>query len=452
MISTARWSIFALLLLGLGPIPVKLTAETRPIACDLHSCIALATAQHPLLKASAARQSAARSERSVRLAERRPILDLEGETGYLEGKAITPFSALSGVTEEGIEQRRVSGGYYQASVGLEVPLIKEGTLVGQVPSSVRQAQLRISEEDWQARMAHLHVALQVVEAYVQVLQHRKAIQAAEAIAAALEEGYKLAQVRFQQDLISRNELLIGEVRLATARRELTHFRLALQRSQHTLRSSMGLDTSGAVEIQDLQEALAPLPPVADLLALAQQTHPELKAHQFRVESSVAEVDRIRSERYPTLSLTARYGFVDAFEGSPNAQWLAAMNVKVPLFDFGLTRKKAEVARAKVIEEEQQRLNFQLNIEQEIHHRYLQLQELDDHVQLLTTQIEQATEEMKLKRAMFQQELAPQAAVLDAEAALFKWQLAHTQAQYERQLRRLQLSLISGEWSLPASSR
>jgi len=452
MISTARWPIFALLLLSVCLVPLRQAAETRHITCDLHTCIALATAHHPLLKAGTARQSAARSELSVRLAERRPVLDLEGETGYLEGKAITPFSALSGVTEEGIEQRRVSGGYYQASVGLEVPLIKEGTLVGHVPSSVRQAQLRISEEDWEYRLARLHVALKVVEAYMHVLQHRKAIQSAEAIAAALEEGYKLAQVRFQQNLISRNELLIGEVRLATARRELARFRVALQRSQRALSSSMGLDTAEAIEIQDLQEALAPLPPVADLLSLAQQTHPELKAHQFKVESSVAEVDRIRSERYPALSLTARYGFVDAFEGRPSAQWLAAMNVKVPLFDFGLTRKKAEVARAKVIEEEQQALNFQLNIEQEIHERYLQLQELDDHVQLLTTKIEQATEEMKLNRALFQQELAPQAPVLDAETALFKLQLALTQAQYERKLRRLQLSLISGEWALPASSR
>jgi outer membrane protein len=215
---------------------------------------------------------------------------------------------------------------------------------------------------------------------------------------------------------------------------------------------MGLDTAEAIQIQDLQDTLEPLPPVADLLSLAQQTHPELKAHEFKVESSVAEVDRIRSERYPALSLTARYGFVDAFDGSLNAQWLAAMNVKVPLFDFGLIRKKAEVARAKVIEEEQQRLNFQLNIEQEIHERYLQLQELDDYVQLLNTQIEQATEEMKLNRAMFKQELAPQAAVLDAETALLKLQLALTQAQYERRLRRLQLSLVTGEWTLPSASR
>ena len=215
---------------------------------------------------------------------------------------------------------------------------------------------------------------------------------------------------------------------------------------------MGLDTMEAIEIQDLQDAPAPLPPLATLLALTQRTHPELKAQQFKVEGSVAEVDRIRSERYPTLSLTAQYGFVDAFEGSPNAQWLAAMKVKVPIFDFGLIRKKAEVARAKVVEEEHQRLDFQLNIEQEIHERYLQLQELADDVQLLTTQIEQATEEIKLNRAMFQQELAPQAAVLDAETALFKLQLALMQARYEQKLRRLQLSLISGEWALPASSR
>jgi hypothetical protein len=39
-----------------------------------------------------------------------PRLDLEGKAAILAGKAITPFSAIAGVTEEAIPQRRVSGG------------------------------------------------------------------------------------------------------------------------------------------------------------------------------------------------------------------------------------------------------------------------------------------------------------------------------------------------------
>jgi outer membrane protein len=445
MTPARRWSIFVLVLFGICRVSPGLAGETRALSCDLPACIDMALANHPLLKVGEARRSAARSQLDVRLAERQPSLDLEGETGYLEGKAVTPFSALAGVTEEGTEQRRVSGGYYQAIVGLEVPLVKEGTLYGYPSGSVRQAQLKIAEEDWQQRVLRLQVAWKVTEVYVQVLKHRKAVQSHETIVASLEEGYRLAQSRFQQQLISRNELLSAEVRSATAKRDLALSRLNLQKSQRLLVSAMGLEQAEAVNIQDLQEAPTPLPPLDTLVARARQVHPELKARQFRVQGGVEEVKRIQSERYPTLSLTSRYAFVDNFEGRLNDQWVAALKVKVPIFDFGLLRKKADVARARVAEEETHLQDVQLGLEQELQALYLQLRALDEQAVLLKIQVEQAAEEMKLNRALFRQELLPHSAALDAEAALLRYQLALADVEYDQKLARLQLSLVSGEW-------
>jgi outer membrane protein len=449
--SPGRWSI-ALLLLWVGHVPPALTAESRAISCDLPRCFAVAFANHPLLKAGEARQAAARSQLDVRLAERQPSLTLEGESGYLEGRAITPFSKIAGVTEEGVKQRRVSGGYYQGTLGLDVPLVKEATLYGRPSASVRQAQLKISEEDWQGRVIRLQIATTVAEAYVQVLKSRQGVQMQSAIVTALEAGYQLTQSRFEQQLVSRSELLSAEVRLATARRDLAVARLNLQKSQQALVTAMGLDRASLVDIQELPLPAAPLPTLDALLAQTRQTHPELKAQQFRVQGSREEVSRIESARYPTLSLTARYGFVDDFAGSPDDQWSAALKVTVPVFDFGLIRKKAEVARAKVVEEEQQLQDVQLGIEQEIRTLYLQLQTLEEQAHLIKTQIEQATEEVERSRAMAQQQLLPPAAVFDAEAALRRFQLALAEAEYDRQLARVQLGLVSGTWDLEAPPR
>lgn len=449
MRSASGWAIVLLLLLGVGGVPPARPADTRAMACDLRACLDLAFANHPVLKVGEARQSAARSELEVRHTERQPTLTLEGETGFLEGKAITPFSALARVTEEGVRQRRVSGGYYQAMVGLDVPLVQEGTLYGQPSAAVRQAQLKISEEEWRHHVLRQQVAMRVAEAYVQVLKHRQASQFQTQIVTALEEGYRLTQSRFQQELVSRNDLLNAEVRLATARRDSTLARLNLQKSQQRLATAMGVDKVSVIDVQELQPSPAPLPSLETLLAQSRQTHPELKARQFRVQGSLEEVSRIQRERYPTLSLTARYGFVDDFAGSPNDQWLAALKVRVPVFDFGLIRKKAEVARAKVVEEEQHLEDFQLSMEQEIHTLYLHLQTLDDQALLIQTQIEQATEEMTLNRAMAQQQLLPPSTVRDAEAALLRLQLARMETVYEQQLTRLQLNLVTGTWDLNA---
>src|SRR5215831_8103219 len=139
--SEYRWLIASLLSLCACLVPLLLAAEeAQVIRCELQACIQMAFANHPLLKASEARQAAARSQVDVQVAARRPTLNLVGESGYLSGKSISPFSALAGVTEEGVPQRRVSGGYYQPTVGLDAPILKEGTLVGQTAPSVREAE------------------------------------------------------------------------------------------------------------------------------------------------------------------------------------------------------------------------------------------------------------------------------------------------------------------------
>jgi outer membrane protein TolC len=444
---TYRWSIVILLLFGTCHSPSALAAEAGAISCSLQACLERAFAHHPLLKVGAARQSAARAQLDVRLAERQPTLNLEGETGFLEGKAITPFSALSGVTEEGDTQRRVSGGYYQATVGLDVPLVKDGTLYGQPSASVHQAELKISEEEWQHHVFRLQVATKVVAAYVQVLKQRKAVHFRRAIVTALADSYKLTHARFQQRLIARHDLLTAEVRSATAQRDLTLAGLDLQNSQQVLAVAMGLDQGSVVDIEDLPEAPAPLPALDTLLSRARQAHPALKARQFRVQGSIEEVSRVQSERYPSLSLSARYGLVDAYEGSLNDQWLTALKVKVPLFDFGVIRHKAAVAQARVVEEEQRLYDVQLGVEQEIHTLHLRLQTLEDEAIVAKIRIEQATEELRFKRAMAQQQLLPPSAALDAEADVLKWQLALAETEYDQRLVRLQLRLAIGAWDL-----
>jgi outer membrane protein len=446
--SECRQLIALLLLLCTCLVPLQLAAEeARVIRCELQSCIQMAFANHPLLKASEARQAAARSQVDVQVAARRPTLNLVGESGYLSGKSISPFSALAGVTEEGIQQRRVAGGYYQPTVGLEAPLVKEGTLVGQTAASVRQAEFKVSEEDWAHRSLRLQVTLQVAEAYVDVLKHLKAVQLDEAIVAALEEAYQLALAKFNQHLISKNDLLLAEVQVATAKRDLSVAHLALRKGQRALASSMGLDQVPQMEIEDLQDSPAPLPPLERLVALARQTHPELRAYQFRVSERAEEIKRVRSAQYPTLSLTTKYGLVDAFEGRPSDQWNVALKVNVPIFDFGLIKSKTEVARANLAEEEKLLLDVQRSLEQAIAELYVHVQESEAEAVLINKQIEQAMEAVRLNQAMFQQNLLPQSAVLDTKAALQKLELALSNAEYDQKLARFQLRVVSGGWEI-----
>jgi outer membrane protein TolC len=123
-------------------------------------------------------------------------------------------------------------------------------------------------------------------------------------------------------------------------------------------------------------------------------------------------------------------------GGRNGQRTAAVNVKVPIFDSGLNREKAELARAKMMGEERLMLDFRRDIEQQLSERNIFLQHLEEKFGLIKTQIEQAQEELQLNRAMFRQQLVPQMAVLTAETAILKLRLALSGARDDRKLTRI----------------
>ena len=437
-----RSSLELLLVLWLCLFPLaRAVGETPGIQCDLQTCIDLALANHPTLKVGTARESAAQAFMEVRKAERQPALRLEGAVGHLSGQGISPFTVINDVTEEGAAQRDKAGGYYNAIVGLEVPILREGALIGLPSSAVRQAQFGVTEAAWENQGLRLQVALVVAEAYVRVLKHRKAIQTYAKIVAFLEADYQLAQAQFAQNLLSRNDLLIAEVQLATAGKDLAFSQLALRRSQKALALAMGLPGVSEVDVQELPDAPAPLPPMEQSVPLVRENHPLVQAQQLKVRISAEELKRVRSERYPSLSMRMHYGFADDFTGAIADQWDVALKINVPLFDFGLIGKKAVVAHAKVVEEEERLQEFKLNIVQEIYNTYSHIQEFEEQIKLIEKQIEQSIEALKLNTAMFRQELLPQTEVNNAEKELLKLQLAQAEAEYDRSLSKLQLRML-----------
>jgi outer membrane protein TolC len=434
------------LYLGLAPMALY-AAEPQVVRCDLRTCIDLAFAHHPQLKTSQARQEVARATINVHAAERRPRVDLEGGIGYLSGEAISPFAAIRGVTEDGVAQRTAEGGFYQFLVQGAVPLLKDGTLIGQTSSAERQAQLGLSEEEWKTRALQTQVALNVVDAYVDVLKKQVAASVHEKIVATLAASYQLAQARFAQQLLAKNDLLIAEVQFVTAKRDQSVAQLALQRSQKALALALGMDKVAAVTPQELQEPLTPLPPFERLVTATQTQHPEVKARQLRVQGSAEEVRKIRHESSPTVTLKMHYGLVDDFDGRLNDQWLTMLEVKVPLLDFGRNSSKVAVARAKMQQEEQYMAESKVDLERELHESYARVQTLEEERQLVEKQIEQATEALQLNRAKLMQNLVPPAAVAETEVALLKLQLAQSDVEHDRKLAHVRLQWISGEGAI-----
>ena len=365
---------------------------------------------------------------------------------------MSPFAAVAGATDEAIRQRDVEGVYFHTAVTLEVPLLKEGTLLGLTSSAERQAELAVSRQEWSDRAVRGTLASTVAAAYVRVLTSRKAVALHERLVASSEEDYRLILVRFNQNLVSKNDLLTAEVRLATARRDLSRSRIALRRGEKVLATSIGMDSSTPIEIEDLEAPGTPLPPLEELVVRAEANDPELKAKRFAVLERREEADRIAGERYPTLSLLGRYEVSDDFDRPVNDQESVWLNLNVPIFDFGLIRNRVRAARAVASAEEYRIADSRTRIETELRDLYFHLAEVEAEQELIAKQIEQASEAVKLNRSMVHQGLLSQSALHDAEAMRARLDMAQAEAEYDRRLTRIRLGWATGEVTFSETRR
>jgi outer membrane protein TolC len=451
------WSVeasFAMCLVCLPQLSILLaqTERTVPASCDLPTCIQLALARHPDLQGGEARKLAAQSKVEFEKAQWKPQLDFNGEGGYLNGKSVDPFALLRGVTAEGQPQGYVSGGYYNASVALNVPIVKEGKIFGVNSPSIRRARFTLSAEENLQVTRREQIIYRVTAAFINVVKALEMVKSQEQIVLLAESQYRLALSQFTQELISRNALLTAEVQQVTAQRDLLTFKNVLDQSRGDLARSIGLEFPTMMEMHDPAfpplQAL-PLPPSQEVIAFAYEHRPEILAQQAQIAAQEQEVKRLQGERFPTLKLKSEYTLGDAADSRSTFgsayQWTAIAQLSGPIFDFGRYEQKINVSKALLTEEVKKMESLRVSIAGEIQGVYSNLANMRTLLDLTGKQIEQATEALKLNRARFEQQLLSESSVAEAQITLLKLEQAKALASYDLILGYSQLELATGGW-------
>jgi outer membrane protein len=419
-----------------------------PSSCDLMTCIQLALSRHPDLQGGEARKLAAQSKVEFEKAQWKPQLDLNGEGGYLTGRAVSPFALLSGVTEEGVRQRHVSGGYYIGSVGVNVPIVKEGKIFGVNSPSIQGARFALTAEERLQVTRRDQIVYRVTAAFIDIVKALEVTKSQERVVQLAESRYRLASTEFNQDLIPRNDLLTSEVQLVTAQRDLLMFRNALDQGRSDLARAIGLESPTTMDIRGTPfppPQTLPRPRMEELLAFAYEHRPEIQAQQAQIEAKQQEVKQLQGERFPKLALVSQYSLGDAIDSRSSSEWRAVAQLSGPIFDFGRSEQKINITKAQVTEEIKKMESLRGTIAAEVHGAYSNLTNTKSLLDLTDKQIEQATEAVKLNRAKFEQQLLPESSVSEAQITLLKVEQAKALATYDLVLSYSQVELATGGW-------
>jgi outer membrane protein len=252
-----------------------------------------------------------------------------------------------------------------------------------------------------------------------------------------------AELRAQGGLVPQADVLrartvLGDARLALADAQ----RLAVQ-SLAAVRQAAGIpQTRRLLLAWDPPPAPAAGPELllGDLMTEARK-RPELQGLLAQVARARAEAETLRVSRLPSLELVASAGRTYFLEDrAPSTTYSWGLALRMPLYDAGALRARADAAELSARQQEQLRLARQGEVDLAVAQAYYGLEYVNVQLGSVATQIESATASARAAEARYRAGLGTLLELLSAQADLARarslraqantdWYAAHAQLRY-----------------------
>jgi outer membrane protein len=263
-----------------------------------------------------------------------------------------------------------------------------------------------------------------------------------------------AENRFEAGTVEKFAVLQARVALANARPALVSARAAYKLAIDRLRSAAGLAyppglEPGAVRLTAGWPAHAAPGPLDTALANAAATRPELAAATARAAALRRALEAELARTRPQVSANAGYGLQGRSFGSdtfddPLFGWFGGVEVRVPLFDPGLSRGRRELAEARIETADADIRRQRVAIEAEVRQAWLALDEAREIIESSALVVEQAEEAIRLARAAFDAGTGTQLDVLESRLALTRASLTRLEATSQLHQAAARLRRASGQ--------
>ena len=379
---------------------------------------------------------------------------------------------------------------------LRQPLFKFSSVVG-----LEQAKEEVKRADLEFDSAGQDLILRVTEAYLKVLESRDILRFSKSEEDAVSQHFTLAKERYDNGLAPITDYHDAKARLAsiTTKRvkaehsledaleglvELTGGRIdflkgikspEIKTDAYYNLTDGGADTvylSGSEQGQiagppqgnrfnsliprktdkyagDVIPLITPLPDnIDEWVSAAKTQNINILVKEKDLDVARKEVDRLRSEHLPTLSLVGRWNQDDQGGslyggGSDIEKWEGLVELKIPLFNGMSTSSKVREARllAKVAREELEKENR--TVIRESKAAFLGIKSSIENIKALKQAMISNQIALDAKKEGFKSGLFPSLAVTDAERDLYQTKQEYAKSQYEYIIYSLRLKKAVG---------
>jgi outer membrane protein TolC len=397
----------------------------------LGDCLKKARDNNPDLRTAAWEISIA--QQNLRLASAPFYPRLDAQAGYSMQQA-AQASTASGRALEAQEPEFAFGG-----LAVNYTLYNFGKREARRDQSL--ALLDASSNTFEARRANL--SLQVIEAYFSILETGKLIIAAQEEIAQVEQHRRMAQALFEEGVVTRNDILQAEVRLAAARQRLLATTNRLDNTWLQLNYLTGAEPAFRADLTEDSSLPDTLPASTDENR-AFTRRPEILALRRGVEASAAELKESRAAYFPELYTRLALDYVQNDKVREQTIMSATIGLKINLFDgFATTaaRDRALVGQSRALDLLRQ---TEAQVRLEIAAAGNDLRVTAERITVAETAIRQSEENLRINRERYQERIGTATEVLDAQTLLIQTRTDYYRALFDRQVAAARLKRAQGE--------
>lgn len=254
-------------------------------AVELADIVADAISAHPQVKEKVHIYRQVLSDKSIAASSNRPSIDLQASSGIYNTES--PSTAGNAVDYD--------------STRVELSVTQNLFNGYQSTHQIKQNESRAQAALYDLYDTADNIALTTIQAYLNVLKHKKLYQLAKENVASHEDILAQIRERNSSGVGRRSQLQQTEGRVARAHASL----IAQQNNLNDALTELHQALGRYVEVQDLAEPSIPQLPREDLNTLIDQallSHPAVKVASNNIEASQFEYQRSTSSRYPNLDL------------------------------------------------------------------------------------------------------------------------------------------------------
>ena len=284
-------------------------------------------------------------------------------------------------------------------------LIRTGVTTASLGKQVAQLNVQSTRNDLQ---------FQVKAAYYEILRTEALVAVAQGAITNAQTRRKTAQALVDAGINSKVDLFRADAAIAAAEQSLIAATNTVEVSKASLNNLLGRDVNTPFEAQSPNEVIVTVLPYDTYLQEALTHRPEIVAAHTNLQLTEQQKTLAQRGMKPSLVLNASVEYDVAHHVSGDAVGLLGAAVVFPLADGGITRGRITQAESDIVSAMVASDEVNARVSLDVKNAYVTLQNAGEKLTTASKELEHATESLRLSRIRYEQGIANQVEISDAD--------------------------------------